>query len=241
LLFILWHFVTRYGTLSPLIFPRLETILKEFIYLIENGDLFMHAFFSLKRSFLGFISGAFFGIVSGILMGWSRLWEDFFDLLINFIRSIPRVALLPLLIVWFGLGDTPKILLIGLSIYFLTIIPTIEGVKNVDSRYIKSAKSMGASKWQILTSVIFPAALPSIFAGIRLSATKCISALVVVEIVIGDNGLGYLLQWARENLDMGTMFAILFILGILGYSLDLGMQYLAKILMPWRKGKTITI
>jgi len=241
LILVLWYLVTRFGNVHPLILPSLESITRDFISLVQSGELPMHICISLKRCLCGFLLGSFLGVTSGILMGWSRIWADFFDLLINFIRSIPKTALAPLFIVWFGLGDMPKILLIGLSSYFFTVIPTIEGVRNVDNIYIKSARSMGANEWQIMKSVMFPAALPSIFAGIRLAVTTSLIVLVMVEIIAGNNGLGYLLQVARENLDMATMFATLFTLGVLGYCLDAGMQYLARVVMPWRKGKTVSI
>lgn len=241
LILVLWYLVTRFGDLPPLILPSLKSIAKDFMTLVRSGELPMQIYFSLKRSLCGFLLGSFLGITSGILMGWWRFWGDFFDLIINFIRSIPKTALAPLFIVWFGLGDMPKVLLIGLSSYFFTVIPTIEGVKNVDNTYIKSARSMGANEWQIMRSVILPAAMPSIFAGTRLAATTSLIVLVMVEIIAGNNGLGYLLQEARENLDMAIMFATLFALGVLGYCLDAGVQYLGRILMPWRSGRTLSV
>ena len=150
LMLVLWYLVTRFGNVHPLILPSLESITRDFISLVQSGELPMHICISLKRCLCGCLLGSFLGVTSGILMGWSRIWADFFDLLINFIRSIPKTALAPLFIVWFGLGDMPKILLIGLSSYFFTVIPTIEGVRNVDNIYIKSARSMGANEWQIM-------------------------------------------------------------------------------------------
>jgi ABC-type nitrate/sulfonate/bicarbonate transport system permease component len=240
ILVVLWWAIIRFGHISPFILPDPKAIIKEFAELLANGVLPMHAYVSLRRSLGGFLLGSVLGVLSGILMGWSRFWDDFFDLPINFIRSVPKTALAPLFIVWFGLGDTAKVLLIAFSSYFFTVIPTIEGVKNVDKAYVKSARSMGASQWQIMSTVIFPAAMPSIFAGIRLAVTTSLLVLVMVEVIAGNNGLGYLLEESRASLDMPTMFATLLTLGILGYYIDILMQYLSRVIMPWRKGKTIS-
>jgi NitT/TauT family transport system permease protein len=236
----LWYAASRFAHISPLILPDPESTVRGLISLVQNGDLALNTYVSLKRSMGGFLLGSFLGVSSGILIGWSHFWEDFFDLAINFVRAIPKTALAPLFIVWFGLGDTSKILLIAFSSYFFTVIPTIEGVKNVDSLYVKTARSMGASEWQIMKTVVMPAAMPAIFAGLRLTVTTALIVLVMVEIIAGNDGLGYLLQEARGNLDMATMFATLFALGVLGYCLDAGMQYLGRVLMPWRKGKTLS-
>ena len=179
-------------------------------------------------------------MMSGIIIGWSRFWDDLFDLPVNFVRSIPKTALAPLFIVWFGLGDGSKILLIAFSSYFFTVIPTIEGVKNVDKAYVKSARSMGAREWQILTTVLLPSAMPSIFAGVRLAMTTSLLVLVMAEVMAGNSGLGYLLETSRANLDLPVMFATLLTLGALGYGIDLLMKHLSKVIMPWRKGKTLS-
>ncbi|WP_300455090.1 ABC transporter permease [Desulfobacula sp.] len=241
LILIVWDLFTRFSTISPFILPDPLSIAIKFIENMKNGEFFSNTMISLKRSMGGFLVGSFLGIASGILIGWSTFWEHLTDLLINFVRSVPKTALAPLFIVWFGIGDTSKILLIAFSSYFFTVIPTIEGVKNVDTILVKSAQSMGAGQWQIMTTVILPASLPSIFAGIRLAVTTSLLVLVMVEIIAGNDGLGFMLEEARGNLNMATMFATLLLLGILGYALDSFMQFMGKILMPWRKGKTISV
>ncbi|MFH1116620.1 MAG: ABC transporter permease [Pseudomonadota bacterium] len=236
-----WYLWTTLGKVSPLILPDPQSTVQGFIALVQSGELAGNTVISLKRSLGGFFLGSLLGVVTGILIGWSSFWDDFCDLVINFVRSIPKTALAPLFIVWFGLGDMSKILLISFSSYFFTVIPTIEGVKSIDNLYIKTARSMGANQRQILTTVVLPSAMPSIFAGLRLSVTTALIVLVMVEIIAGNDGLGYLLQEARGNLDMAMMFATLFTLGILGYILDAFMQYLGRMIMPWRKGKTLSI
>jgi ABC-type nitrate/sulfonate/bicarbonate transport system permease component len=235
-----WWLFVKVGHLSPFILPAPESIFLGFEDVMKNGELFRHICLSLKRSIGGFALGSILGIVSGIVIGWSQFWDDLFDLPVNFIRSIPKTALAPLFIVWFGFGDWSKILLIAFSSYFFTVIPTIEGVKNVDKAYIKSARSMGAKERQILTTVLLPSAMPSIFAGVRLAMTTSLLVLVMAEIMAGNSGLGYLLETSRANLDLPVMFAILLVLGALGYGIDVLMKHSSKIIMPWRKGKTLS-
>ncbi len=236
-----WYVWTKVGEISPLILPDPESTVRGLISLARNGDLTSNTYVSLKRTLGGFCLGSLLGVGSGILIGWSGFWDNFCDLVINFVRSIPKTALAPLFIVWFGLGDMSKILLISFSSYFFTVIPTIEGVRNIDSLYVKTARSMGANQRQILTTVVLPSAMPAIFAGLRLAATTALIVLVMVEIIAGNDGLGYLLQEARGNLDMAMMFAVLFALGVLGYLLDAFMQSLGRLIMPWRKGKTLSM
>lgn len=235
-----WWTLVRWGHMSQFILPAPESVLTGFGDMIRSGELLFNTYVSLKRSIGGFALGSFLGIASGMVIGWSALWDDLFDLPVNFVRSIPKTALAPLFIVWFGLGDWSKILLIAFSSYFFTVIPTIEGVKNVDKTYIKSARSMGAGEWQIVTTVLFPAALPSIFAGVRLAMTTSLLVLVMAEVMAGSSGLGYLLETSRANLDLNVMFATLLTLGALGYGIDLLMKYASKVIMPWRKGKTLS-
>jgi len=238
---LVWYVATRFGNISPLVLPDPISTFKGLLSLIQSGDLAANTYLSLKRGLIGFVLGSFLGIVSGVLIGWSQFWDDFCDLAINFVRAIPKTALAPLFIVWFGLDDLSKVLLIAFSSYFFTVIPTIEGVKNIDRAFIKTARSMRANEWQIVTTVVLPAALPAIFAGLRLSVTTALIVLVMVEIISGNDGLGFLLQEARGNLDLAVMFATLFALGALGYVLDSGMQYIGRALMPWRRGKTLSV
>jgi len=241
LFLISWGMATAYGNLSPILLPKLGSVWADMVFYTRNGELFLHIKASLFRCFAGFLAGSLLGVAGGVTIGWFKWLDALLAGSINFIRAIPKTALAPLLIVWFGFGDLPKILLIGLASFFYTIIPTIEGVENVDALLVKSARSMGARKYQILFTVILPAAMPSIYAGIRIAATSSFVVLVFVEIIAGNNGLGYLLEDARESLNTSTMFMTLIVVGILGFCLDGFVRYSEKLIMPWRKGKTISM
>jgi ABC-type nitrate/sulfonate/bicarbonate transport system permease component len=235
-----WKLAVTYGNISPIILPKIESVGRDFIRYTESGELWRHVLVSLQRCFTGYAVGAIVGVALGILMAWFQRLGDLFDFLINFFRAVPKTALAPLLIVWFGFGDFPKVLLIALASFFYTLVPTIEGAQNVDKLLIKAARSMGANNRQVLFGVIFPAALPSIYAGLRIAATSSFVVLVFVEIISGNSGLGYLLEDARESLNTSTMFMTLIVVGILGFLLDWVVRYSERKVMPWQHGRTLS-
>lgn len=236
-----WILATTVWSVHPMILPKLQSVGRDFMVYLQNGELIYHLFHSLRRCLIGLAGGSILGISMGVLLGWNPYLEDIFDVGVNFIRSIPKTALAPLFIVWFGFEELPKVLLIGLASYFYTLIPTIEGVKNVDKLYIKSARSLGASDLQILKNVIIPAAMPSMYSGLRLAVATSLVVLVFVEILAGDSGIGYLLEMSRSSLNMSTMYMTLFILGITGFIFDWLVRISETWFMPWRKGRTISL
>lgn len=237
---VLWVLTTSLGSVHPIILPKLQLVIRDFMSYMQSGELFTHLLSSLQRCLIGLVGGSTLGIFMGILLGWNRYLEDIFDIGVNFTRSIPKTALAPLFIVWFGFEEMPKVLLIGLASYFYTLIPTIEGVKNVDKLYIKSARSLGAGNFQILWAVVIPAAMPAMYSGLRLSVATSLVVLVFVEILSGDSGLGYLLEMSRSSLNMSTMYMALIVLGVIGFLLDWFVRKSETWLMPWQKGRTIS-
>lgn len=235
-----WLMATTWFSIHPLILPKLQTVARDFCLYLGNGELMNHLAISLRRCLIGLTGGAVLGIALGVLLGWNRYLEDIFDIGVNFTRAIPKTALAPLFIVWFGFEELPKVLLIGLTTFFYTLIPTMEGVKNVDKLYLKSARSLGASNLQTLVSVVIPAAMPAMYAGVRLAAATALVILVFVEILCGNSGLGYLLEMSRASLNTSTMYMTLLVLGVLGFLFDWLVRRSETWLMPWQKGRTLS-
>lgn len=235
-----WVMATTWFSIHPLILPKLQTVVGDFFLYLGNGELVTQLAISLRRCLIGLTGGAVLGIALGVLLGWNRFLEDIFDIGVNFTRAIPKTALAPLFIVWFGFEELPKVLLIGLTTFFYTLIPTMEGVKNVDKLYLKSARSLGASNLQTLVSVVIPAAMPAMYAGVRLAAATALVILVFVEILCGNSGLGYLLEMSRASLNTSTMYMTLLVLGVLGFLFDWLVRRSETWLMPWQKGRTLS-
>jgi len=235
-----WVMATTFWNIHPIILPKLQAVVRDFFFYVQNGELLEHTVISLQRCLLGLVGGSTLGIFMGVLLGWNKYLEEVFDVIVNFTRSIPKTALAPLFIVWFGFEEMPKVLLIGLASYFYTLIPTMEGVKSVDKLYIKSARSLGANDFQILLSVVIPAAMPAMYAGLRLATATALVVLVFVEILSGNSGLGYLLEMSRSSLNMSTMYMTLGVLGFIGFILDWLVRRSETWLMPWQKGRTLS-
>lgn len=235
----LWEIVSRSGLVAPYILPAPTIVLHTLIGLLVSGELLPHIAISLMRSLTGFAIGSTLGILLGITIGWSRFAEDIADVPIQVLRSTPKSALIPLIIVWLGLGELSKIFIVSLPSFFLTLINTIAGVKGVDILLIKAARSLGAKDRHILREVIVPAAAPMIFAGLRLGVVISLVLLMMAEMVAANRGLGYFIQDAQRLFLTDRMFAGIVVIGLLGFISDRIVLRIEGKLLAWHKGKTI--
>ena len=203
-----------------------------------SGTWFDHAAASTWRVFTGFAWGTALGIFMGLLIGLSRLMERVFDPTVQVMRNIPVTAWVPLSLVFFGIGNGPAIFLIGLGAFFPAAINTTHGVRQINVTLYKSARMMGASETELLTRVILPAAMPSIFTGVRLSMGIAWVLVVVAEILAVRSGLGYLLNDAylfyRNDVVISAMLSI----GLLGFCSDQLVVLLRSYLLSWNAKET---
>ena len=203
-----------------------------------SGTWFDHAAASTWRVFTGFAWGTALGIFMGLLIGLSRLMERIFDPAVQVMRNIPVTAWVPLSLVFFGIGNGPAIFLIGLGAFFPAAINTTHGVRQINVTLYKSARMMGASETELLTRVILPAAMPSIFTGVRLSMGIAWVLVVVAEILAVRSGLGYLLNDAylfyRNDVVISAMLSI----GLLGFCSDQLVVLLRSYLLSWNAKET---
>lgn len=203
-----------------------------------SGTWFDHAAASTWRVFTGFAWGTALGIFMGLLIGLSRLMERVFDPTVQVMRNIPVTAWVPLSLVFFGIGNGPAIFLIGLGAFFPAAINTTHGVRQINVTLYKSARMMGANATELLTRVILPAAMPSIFTGVRLSMGIAWVLVVVAEILAVRSGLGYLLNDAylfyRNDVVISAMLSI----GLLGFCSDQLVVLLRSCLLSWNAKET---
>ncbi len=223
------------GTIADEFFiSRPSVIAVKFAELIASGRLFFHGGITVVETLSGFVLGAAAGIAVGLLLGRNEVLAKLLDPILVAINSLPKVALAPLFIMWFGIGIGMKIILTATIVFFLVFINTYSGVRNVDPQLIEILRLMGARERHLIAKVIVPSALQWVFAGLQLSVPYALIGAVVGEIMAANRGLGYLLQDAAGQLDTGGVFAAL--LGIIALALLL--QWIVRLcekrLTPWR-------
>ena len=226
--------------MARLYLPAPEVVFQRFIRLNKEGyqgyTLLQHTWFSLKRVVIGFLLGALVGVPIGYAMGltgWARGW---FDPIVEFMRPIPPLALIPLIIIWFGIGEIGKVVLLFLAALWIMIIAARSGVSGVAISKVHAAYSLGASKWQILAKVIVPNSLPDIFTGARVAMGVCWGTVVAAELVAANVGLGKMIVTASKFQLTDIIIVGIIVIGVIGFAIEVGMRALENWLIPW-KGK----
>lgn len=228
-----WQLVTTYGGVNEFMFPPPTAVALSMVHMFSNGTLTTDIEISGIRVALGFVFGGTAGIIAGAILARGWLLRGLLEPLIQIFRSIPAIALVPLVIVWLGLGETSKISLISWAVFFPVWINTFLGVTHINQQYIRAALSLGSSKRGLLTSVILPAALPSIIVGLRSAIAVAFIVLVAAEMEGASRGLGYLIQEAHLVMRVDQMFVGLFWLGVMGFGSDRLFALLVDRVMPW--------
>jgi ABC-type nitrate/sulfonate/bicarbonate transport system permease component len=216
----IWELVARAGWVPAWFLPVPTQVGETLWAMIVSGELVRHVGISLVRALSGYTIATLVGIGLGLLIAWSKLVEDFFDPLIELIRPLSTFALIPIFFLWFGIGDTSKVMIIFKACFFPIVLNTIAGIKGVDRRLIQAARSLGASGRQVWVRVLLPAALPTIITGMRISTAISIMALVGVEMLASDSGIGFLVIDAQRTFDTERVFAGILVLSLLGFGLD---------------------
>ena len=215
---LLWELVPRSGLIDATFVPPCSEVLVRLTSGLFSGELVTHLLVSLSRSLAGFSLALGVAIPLGFALGWFRSFERFFDPLIQLFRQTPALALLPLFILMLGVGEISKIAIIFYGAQWAIQLNTVSGVKNVDPLLIKLARSLGLGRLDLFRKIIFPAALPTIFTGLRLSATRSILIIVAAEMMGAKEGLGYVLKNSEYSYDVVTMYAAILLLALIGLS-----------------------
>jgi len=238
LFFTVWEMIVRLGVFPAYLLSPPSAVLATFFRLLLYGDLLTHICYSLFRALSGFALAVAVGVPLGLAIGWSKLADDLCSPLIELFRPLPAVALIPVAILWLGIGDAFKIFIIFFACFFSILLNTVSGAKNLDVTLVKAARSMGANDGQVLRRVIFPGALPSILTGMRIALGVSLVLLVVSEMIAASYGLGYLIRNAELTFKTDVMYAGIFTIGILGYALNEVMMLLTRRLLRWRPEMT---
>jgi sulfonate transport system permease protein len=232
-LIIAWEILAQSGWLSPQVLPAPSKVAKTAFKLAASGSLLNDFGVSLLRAAVGFVIGAGVGFVLGTLVGFSRLAEALIDRSVQMIRAIPFLALLPLVIVWFGVGEAEKIFLVSLGVAFPIYINTTLGIRQVDPKLLELGRVQGLRTGQLIRRVILPGALPSILTGVRYSLATAWLALVVAETIGAQSGIGFLAMDAREFLRTDVIVLTIVIYALIGVAADSIARLLERRLLAW--------
>ncbi len=226
LFFLGWFFVASRTT--PLFFPSPLLVLKAFVAMISDGSLFVHIGISCGRILAGWLIGSAIGIPMGLLMGDIPFVNRLLNPYIQFFRFIPPISFVTLSLIWFGMGETSKILLIVYTSVFLVAVNTVAGVMSVNPIHEQGARCLGASRFHIFTHVIFPSTIPFILTGMRLAMGNSFMTIVSAEMIAAEKGLGFLIFTSRIFMQTERIFVGIVSLGILGFAVDALFRYVIK-------------
>lgn len=219
--------------IDPFFFPPPSAMLKSLWAMTRSGEVFPHIGISLVRAICGYAIAAVAGLVIGLLVAWSRVCELIFDPLIELVRPISTFALVPVMFVWFGIGNGSKTAIIVKACFFPIVLNTIAGVKGVDMRLLQAARSLGARGHQLWTMVLIPAALPMIITGMRISTAMSMLAIVGVEMLAADSGIGFLVIDAQRSFATDRMFAGIIVISLMGVAMDRIARGIQRKILSW--------
>jgi NitT/TauT family transport system permease protein len=228
-----WEVLSRSGRISALFFPAPSVIIYTLIELISDGKLAPHLVATLGRIMVGFILGAVPGLILGLTMGWSPRVKDIVDPIIAALHPMPKIAIFPLILVIFGIGDASKIAAIAVAVFFPMLINCMAGVRQINPVYFEVTKNYGANLWKTFTRVVFPGSLPLVLTGARLAINVAMVIAIAVELIAANQGLGVLIWFSWQTLRIEELYAALVVTGLLGIVINLALQWISKRLAPW--------
>ena len=235
LLLALWEGLLVGGVGDRRFVPAPSDIFWQFVNVTASGELITHTLVTLYRVTCGYVIGAIPGVAVGLLMAMSRPVRIFFDPLIAALFPIPKVALMPLLLLAFGFGDASKIALVAIGVFFPVCVNTFAGASNIEKIYWDVGRNYGASPWTMFRRVVFPGALPMIFAGLKIALAVALIILVASEFVATKTGIGYMIWNSWELLQVDIMFAGIVTIGLLGLVSSVLFEWVERRVIPWKQ------
>lgn len=236
LLILGWWAASISGVVDPVFLPTPDKVANTFIESITSGSIWGDLYISCYRIFMGFLYAVIIGVILGILVGCFSGIEAFIQPVTEFIRYLPVPAFVPLIMVWFGIGEEAKIAVIFLGTLFQLIPMVADDVKAVPEDFINAAYTLGASRWEVLCKVIIPAMLPKLMDTLRMMMGWAWTYLVVAELVAANSGLGYSILKAERYLKTDVMFTNILVIGLLGLIIDRTFGFISKRVFSWAEG-----
>lgn len=231
-----WEIAVRSSLTYPASTPPASQVLYDLTSLALNGICWKHTLVSLQRIFTGYALAVIIAIPLGFLMGWFKMIERYFDPLLQVSRQVPMMALYPVFILFFGIGELPRILLLMLAAIWWILLSTISAVQNVDPFLVKTARSVGVSHWDMFRKVVLPSAVPSIFVGLRYAYTEVLLVLIAVEMLGANEGWG-VISSSHEHHGQGhtIMYSMVLFMAIIGVIINYSLVAFEKRLCRWKE------
>ena len=231
-----WQFASQFGLLSTRILPEPWAVMKAFWSLALSGEMARNVAASTWRALVGFAIGGGLGLLLGLLTGTFRIAETLLDSTLQMVRNIPALALIPLVILWFGIDESAKLILVAVGVFFPVYLNTFHGIRSVDKGLIEMARSYGLTGWQLYTQVILPGSVASILVGVRFSLGLMWVLLIVAETISAQAGIGYMTMNAREFLQTDVMLVGILLYALLGKLADVAAKALERGWLRWHPG-----
>jgi len=230
---VIWQAAVSSGLLSTHILPAPTDVVEAGWRLLKSGELIRNMWVSFWRAMVGFAIGGGIGFAFGLANGLSHRCEAVFDSTLQMVRNIPHLALIPLVILWFGIDETAKIFLVALGVFFPIYINTQHGIRSVDPQLVEMGRIYGMTPWELFWRVILQGALPSIFVGVRFGLGIMWLTLIVAETIAASSGIGYMAMQAREFLLLDVVVLSILIYALLGKAADSAARVLERVCLAW--------
>lgn len=234
ILLTIWVILEKRGSLNTVIMPAPSKILSTFLTMLKSGMLLNNLLVSLGRVLKGYFIAAILGIVLGILIGLSKHLNRLTDLMIQIIKPIPPIAWIPLVILWFGIGEEGKIFLIFLGGFFTILINVMDGIRQTDKKLIEVSKSMETPFLKHVFLLVIPHSAPNIFTGLRIGLSSCWMCVVAAELVSSTTGLGYMIMNARQFGQTDVVIVGMLTIGVLGKVMDSLLKLVERLVIRWK-------
>jgi len=234
LIILAWYAIAYSGLINPSLVPRPHQVATRFWDLLTQGRLLTDMWMSTQRVFLGVASGIILAVPVGFVLGWYRQVRHFIDPLINFFRALPPIALIPLVIVYFGIGESAKIAILFYASFFSGVIVMYEGVAQISPIFIRVAKTLGATDGEVFRKVILPLAVPHILTALRVALGVAWATLVASELIAAQQGLGAMIQNASSFFQLDIIYVGIICIGLIALAMDLALRAATRRLVAWQ-------
>lgn len=230
-----WEFLSRNGFISPLFFPPPTVIGETLVEQISTGELLAQLQPTIRRLLTGFIFGGLFGLLLGLLMGWSKTLRTALDPIIAALHPVPKITILPLILMIFGIGETSRIFVIAISAFFPMLINSMAGVMEINPTLFEVLRNYKANRWMIFRQLILPGSLPFIMTGARLSLNRSLMISIAMEMVFSNDGIGEMIWFAWQTMRTEELYVGIFTISLIGIALSGLVKIFSYYLTPWNQ------